>query len=81
MATDASVRSAQETSNDFCVICTCLGTLLTTDKLHFCIFFGYLWPKNVWRLGAIVGYHLQTTERFCDLNCAGPKIYCILASS
>jgi len=47
MAIDASVGSAQETSNDFCVICTCLGMLLTTDKLHFRIFFGVFVAKKI----------------------------------
>jgi len=49
--------------------------LLTTDKLYFRkIFLVICGQKKLWRLGAIVGYYLQTTERFWDLNCAGPQI-------
>jgi len=47
MATDASVRSAQESNNDFCVICTCLSMLLTTDKLHFRKFFWLFVAKKI----------------------------------
>jgi len=29
--------------------------------------------KKLWRLGALVGYYLQTTERFWDLIRARPQ--------